>query len=230
MERYLIFDTETTGLPNNYKASFMDVDNWPRLTQLAFVVMDETGKIHSRFNCLIKPDGWTIPKTKFFTDNGMSTERNEKEGVPVGKAIFHFLRASAECDLFVSHNLAFDTPILRAEMFRKGVELSNKIPGYCTMKGTTKLVKAKTHAGRGKYPRLIELHRHLFGKGFEGQHDAFADVMATANCFIELKRRGLVRIKPKTQLNIDFTNIKRKNDIDYGKENRCSKMETEQFD
>ncbi len=32
---YLIFDTETTGLPKNYNAPLTDADNWPRLVQLA---------------------------------------------------------------------------------------------------------------------------------------------------------------------------------------------------
>jgi len=28
---FLIFDTETTGLPRNFKAPLTDFDNWPRL-------------------------------------------------------------------------------------------------------------------------------------------------------------------------------------------------------
>jgi hypothetical protein len=32
---YLIFDTETTGTPKNYKAPMKDIENWPRVIQLA---------------------------------------------------------------------------------------------------------------------------------------------------------------------------------------------------
>jgi DNA polymerase III subunit epsilon len=28
---YLFFDTETTGIPRNYKAPVADLQNWPRL-------------------------------------------------------------------------------------------------------------------------------------------------------------------------------------------------------
>ena len=35
MKNYLFFDTETTGLPRNYKAPSSDTRNWPRLVQLA---------------------------------------------------------------------------------------------------------------------------------------------------------------------------------------------------
>ena len=37
---YLIFDTETTGLPKNYNAPITDTDNWPRLVQLAWQLHD----------------------------------------------------------------------------------------------------------------------------------------------------------------------------------------------
>ncbi len=33
--KYLFFDTETTGVPKDYKAPSSDTDNWPRMVQLA---------------------------------------------------------------------------------------------------------------------------------------------------------------------------------------------------
>ncbi len=42
---YLFFDTETTGLPANYKAHFTDVHNWPRVVQLAWMLADDEGKV-----------------------------------------------------------------------------------------------------------------------------------------------------------------------------------------
>ncbi|PJB57251.1 MAG: 3'-5' exonuclease, partial [Bacteroidetes bacterium CG_4_9_14_3_um_filter_41_19] len=33
---FLIFDTETTGLPQRYDAPLTDFDNWPRMIQLAW--------------------------------------------------------------------------------------------------------------------------------------------------------------------------------------------------
>jgi DNA polymerase-3 subunit alpha len=37
---FLIYDTETTGLPKNYNAPLTDSDNWPRLVQLAWQLHD----------------------------------------------------------------------------------------------------------------------------------------------------------------------------------------------
>ena len=46
---YLFFDTETTGLPKRWNAPVTDVDNWPRLVQLAWITYDNQGnKLNSR--------------------------------------------------------------------------------------------------------------------------------------------------------------------------------------
>ena len=42
---FLIFDTETTGLPKNYNAPLSDSENWPRLVQLAFQMFDDKGNL-----------------------------------------------------------------------------------------------------------------------------------------------------------------------------------------
>ena len=38
---YLIFDTETTGLPKRWDAPITDTDNWPRCIQIAWQLHDE---------------------------------------------------------------------------------------------------------------------------------------------------------------------------------------------
>lgn len=49
--------------------------------------------------------------------------------------------------------------------------------------------------GRFKWPKLIELHRKLFGTGFDDAHDALADVKACGKCFFEMKRRGIIKLE-----------------------------------
>ena len=58
---YLIFDTETTGLPHNKTAPVEDLDNWPRLVQIAWQLHDHSGKLLSTGNHIVKPEGFTIP-------------------------------------------------------------------------------------------------------------------------------------------------------------------------
>ena len=52
---YLIFDTETTGLPQSYKAPLTDFDNWPRMVQIAWQMHDEKGTLIDVKNFIIQP-------------------------------------------------------------------------------------------------------------------------------------------------------------------------------
>jgi DNA polymerase-3 subunit alpha len=52
---YLFFDTETTGLPLDYKAPLSDSDNRPRMVQIAWVIYDDDFNLVKEQNYLIKP-------------------------------------------------------------------------------------------------------------------------------------------------------------------------------
>ena len=58
---YLFFDSETTGKPKRYDAPMTDVDNFPRLVQLGYIVMKD-GEVVKQDEFIVKPDGFTIPE------------------------------------------------------------------------------------------------------------------------------------------------------------------------
>jgi len=58
---FLIFDTETTGLPKNWKAPITDTSNWPRCIQIAWQLHDKYGNLKENKSFIIKPDGFDIP-------------------------------------------------------------------------------------------------------------------------------------------------------------------------
>jgi DNA polymerase III epsilon subunit-like protein len=190
---YLFFDTETTGLPINWKAPVSDVDNWPRVTQLAWQVYDEDGKlIRERCN-LIKPDGWEIPKEAFFIDNNMSTERCEREGVRMLDILEDFVEQVGNADYLIAHNMAFDDKVIGAEMIRANLAFGSEPKKVCTMQESIDFCKIPPFKwGNYKWPKLIELHEKLFNEGFDGAHDALADVKACARSFFELKKRSII--------------------------------------
>ena len=88
---YLIFDTETTGLPQNWKAPLADFDNWPRLVQLTWQVHDVEGKLIDVKNYIVKPEGFDIPFNASKI-HGISTERAEKEGMPLSEVLDIFMK------------------------------------------------------------------------------------------------------------------------------------------
>lgn len=194
---FLIFDTETTGLPKRYNARWNDFNNWPRMTQFAFLLMNQNGQELDKFEGLIKPEGWTIPKEQFFIDNNMTTERCEKYGIPIFEALRHFQSALKRCDYKVAHNISFDNAIVGSEIMRANIthELFQFKRGICTMSKTTAYCNIPFPNGRGtKWPKLEELHHKLFEVGFDGAHDALEDVRATGRCLIECINREIIKL------------------------------------
>ena len=192
MKKVLVFDVETNGLPKKYKAPMTDLDNWPRVAQMAWGVHDlETGETVFK-DSMVYPDGWEIPKEDFFIKNNMSTERCMEEGVELSHVLEEFIDDINQCDLLVAHNMTYDYNVVGSEMIRLGLKAKKKLPQYCTKDETTNLLKLPGQYGGYKWPKLEELHQFLFGKDFEGAHDALFDVKATLSCFQELNNRGLV--------------------------------------
>ncbi len=95
---YLIFDTETTGLPKNFNAPISDTDNWPRCIQIAWQLHDAMGNLVESQDYLIQPDGFNIP---FDAEkiHGISTELAEKEGIPLDKMLALLMKPWAKPNL-----------------------------------------------------------------------------------------------------------------------------------
>jgi len=189
---YLIFDTETTGLPQNYSAPLSDFDNWPRCVQLAWQIHDVSGKKISSGDYIIKPDGFTIPFNSEKV-HGISTKKAEKEGHPLDDVLQIFAEEVENAHFIIGHNLDFDLNIIGCEFLRRGI--GNSVPSKIhidTKDESTEFCALPGGRGRYKWPTLAELHDKLFGVGFEEAHNAAADVDATARCFLELVRLGVI--------------------------------------
>ena len=188
---FLFFDTETTGLPLVWRAPLEDLDNWPRLVQLAWLLTDENGKEVKSTNRIIKPEGFIIP-AEAAAVHGISTAQAKKEGILLNTALKEFSQAVDEAKILVAHNMSFDEKIMGAELLRK--KYQHKLferPKICTMLSSTDYCKIQNDFGY-KWPKLIELHQKLFDEEFENAHDALADVKACARCFFELIKQGII--------------------------------------
>jgi len=188
---YLFFDTETTGLPKNWKAPVTDLNNWPRLVQIAWVFTDKTGTVLDKSGYIIKPEGFTIP-IEASNVHRITNERANHEGVAIEKVLRLFNDYVAESDYIIAHNISFDEKIIGAEFIRKGISTNfNSKTKLCTMRSSTNFCKIPGPYGY-KWPKLSELHTKLFGMDFEEAHDAAADINATVKCFWEMRKRNLI--------------------------------------
>jgi len=199
---YLIFDTETTGIPRNKTAPISDLDNWPRLVQIAWQLHDERGKLISQQNFIVRPEGFDIPY-KAEQVHGISTKRALEEGHALKKVFDVFQEDLKRTAVLIGHNIEFDVNIIGAEFLRLQIETDYflKLDKIDTGISSTEFCQlAGGIGGKLKMPRLVELHEKLFGKPFEDAHDASYDVAATARCFFGLIRQSVVKPFDSTAL------------------------------
>ena len=187
---YLIFDTETTGLPKKWNAPVTDIDNWPRCVQLAWQVHDNLGNCIDNKDFLIKPDGYNIPYDSEKI-HGISTELAEKDGYNLLDVLKQFNEAVKESKFVIGHNVKFDLNIMGCEFHRANLQNNLDVANIldtCYEKTALLCMIPGGRGGKYKFPTLTELHSFLFSKPFAEAHNATADVEATARCFLELIR------------------------------------------
>ncbi|MBB5647799.1 DNA polymerase III subunit alpha [Pedobacter cryoconitis] len=185
---YLIFDTETTGLPANYNAPVSDTNNWPRCIQIAWQLHDALGNLVEHQDFLVRPDGFNIPYDAERI-HGISTELAAEQGIDIREALEKFNIALSKAKFVVGQNIGFDVNIMGSEFYRMGIEspmAQMPVLDTCTEVTANLLKIPGGRGGRFKLPTLTELHSYLFGVPFAEAHNATADVEATTRCFLQL--------------------------------------------
>lgn len=195
----LVFDTETTGLPD-FKARSADPIQ-PHLVQLALVFIADDGTEAEASCVVIKPNGWVI-SPEVAAIHGITQERAMDEGINEETATAMFVMAQARCSLRVAHNESFDRRIMRIAMTRVGLERDfieyiegrasfdtcRKAQPIVNLPPTDKMV-AKGMNGP-KPPKLEECIRHFFSEELPGAHDALVDARACGRIYHHLLSLG----------------------------------------
>lgn len=197
---YLFFDTETTGLPHRYDGAVSDINNWPRVVQLGFALY--VGEKLVEEHCMIvHPEDFTIPDEASRV-HGITQQVALKEGELITHVLATLLRYVQRADVLVAHNISFDVPVVLCELLRKnkrlpvyqGLRASKYFyqkPRFCTKEASTDFCQLPGRKGY-KWPKLDELHQKLFDRPVHNAHNALSDVRATASCFFEMKRQGII--------------------------------------
>lgn len=192
----LFFDTETTGLPNWHVPS--DDPSQPYIVQLAAMLTDDEEEEQSTLNCLIYPDGWTVPDD-VAEIHGITTERASAGGVPIDAAMTLFFSMVDRCSIVVAHGVSFDKRLVRiwqkrAKIGATGLDAWKQHPSFCTMQKATPICRIPPTdrmmaSGRKtfKTPTLGEAYEHFTGEKLEGAHDALVDMRACARVYFHLK-------------------------------------------
>lgn len=191
----LHYDTETTGFLNK-KLPLHDPSQ-PRIVQLGAILDSDDGREIMRFDVIIAhadlPQSVSDSWLKAQEIHGVSEEFARQVGVNEQTAIHLFLDMLEVSDVVVGQNIkGFDNELVTAVVRRvTGDFTANPFANkqiFDTMLAGQPLCRLPWRGGGFKKPNLTELHKHLFGEGFEGAHTAISDVLAARRCFYELQR------------------------------------------
>ena len=192
--KILIFDTETTGLPNWRAKGPQWYKSWPYIVQLSWILYNVDKNTFVKGDYIIKlPLNITIPNDSIKI-HGITNKIMNTQGVDFMKALTHFLIHLHNADFIVAHNLDFDKKMLLAEFERRDmINHFDVIKGvdYCTMRNSEELcgltkISPVTGLRYSKFPRLSELHYCLFKERLVNLHNSYNDVLACLRCYYKL--------------------------------------------
>jgi len=207
--KVLIFDTETTGLPQTKNINQDSLDKWPHIVQFSYIIFDnDTNSFDLSRDFIIRMDpGILIPK-EASNIHGISDQMSQEKGVHIEEVLNQFFYHLRQVDLLVGHNVSFDINMIYVELLRViyfktyALEhisayksdlhfLTNFKNIYCTMQESIELCNIKVTNKYGKeyskFPKLSELHEKLFQVVPQNLHNSFVDILATLRCFMMLK-------------------------------------------
>jgi DNA polymerase III epsilon subunit-like protein len=192
--KVLVFDTETTGLPTERNPSVNDVEKWPYIIQLSFILYDtETIDIIVCKDHIIRLDDSVYISPESIKVHGITRSQSMRKGIPLMEALNDFNNALKQADWVVGHNISFDKRMIMAESNRLKIpqhftyEHGKGKKEFCTMTNAVKMCKieAISRTGRSyyKYPKLHEVHEYLFQTTPTGLHDSMGDVLVCMRCY-----------------------------------------------
>ena len=169
--RYIIFDTETTGL---LKPSAMVLEQQPKIIELGAVYI-KNKKIINELTQLINPNESLPVKIINITgikDEDLIGKPTFKEYLPI---LFEFFK---DADVLICHNAPFDVGMLKVELRRSEFNLFEWPKNIiCTIQ--------EYKSRMGKWPKMTELYLNIMGKPLEQSHRALDDCKALYEILIK---------------------------------------------
>lgn len=207
--RVLVFDTETTGLPETKIINPDTLKLWPHIVEFSYIIYDtDENDIVETFDTIIKVKEDVIIPDESIKFHRITNKISAEDGRDIDIVLNNFFHHLQNVDLLVGHNITFDINMVTIELLRiinddtivkkEKMEhkqnlhfLTNFKYIYCTLKESIVLCNIKSVNKFGKeyikFPRLNELHEKLFESTPNKLHNSFNDILVTLRCFMKLK-------------------------------------------
>jgi DNA polymerase III epsilon subunit-like protein len=189
---YLVFDTETTGLPQfeRHRRGFPPPSAFARydcsrVVSIAWMLVRATDHVVVwEDKGLVRPEGFDIP-AQATAIHGITTARALAEGEPFDDIMRRF--STCLSGEVVGHNVDFDVHVLGAELARRGAKWAECLARLLKAKRTCTMAMAKNVLDLAANPKLGVLHRLLFDEPPAGPlHDAQVDTLACFRCLVQM--------------------------------------------
>ena len=252
--KVLIFDTETTGLIENYGASLYEPHKYPYVVQLSWLLFDtDTHIIVNVCDYILKLPNHIKISEESSKIHGITNDMCAKKGEEAKKVLKLFASDLKQADRCICHNTRFDKRMMRIEFIRNKMTdfiYKGKHDWYCTMYNSVDICKIprydryiharqmlekckKTFDDRYKLavrvtymdeldsliedlkanekvkykpPKLIELHKFLFGNEPNNLHNSMIDVYVCFRCYYKMEHNADI-IKMYPELNKHYKEI-----------------------
>lgn len=199
----LVFDTETTGLPEGRNPSIKETKKWPHMIQLSYIMYDtKKNKILECVDEIVKLPSDVNISEESITLHGISRDISNTKGKSVVYILNQFNKCLKTADKVVGHNISFDKRIIMVESIRNRMSQyftkdGVRKPEYCTMKCSVDLCKIEA-VGRGgekyfKYPNLGELYKKLFNTTVKNVHNSMIDIILCLRCYCKMEYRNDIK-------------------------------------
>jgi len=181
--KLLFIDTETSGLPKDWKAPTTDVENWPRVIEFACIAVEVGNPSATHEHSAIMTCDFLIPEAASKV-HGITDKIVKAEGLDRTEQLNLLFSNMKQADFICGHNVSYDKNCLDAEFHRLGFTVP-EWKTFCTMLSTQKLF--------GKWPKLEQLFAFCKGYPMPEAHRALADIRATLDCAMYLNAHGLLK-------------------------------------
>jgi len=207
--KFLVFDTETTGLPQSKFISPSTLNLWPYIVQFSYIIYDSSFNdiVESKDYIIKVPENVIIPNESSKI-HGITNDISNEKGVDINDVFIEFFKHLKNVDTLIGHNIQFDINMIKIELLRiinnelyspNQIKLHKHnlhyITNYqnitCTLKDSITFCNIQLMDKFGnpflKYPKLVELHEKLFNTIPNNLHNSFNDILVTLRCFMKLK-------------------------------------------
>lgn len=189
--KVLVIDTETTGLPESGKPSIYEVEKWPYIIQLSYILYDTLiNECIEKYDQVIKLPGHVEVSLKSYEIHKISKEHSNVYGENILTALHMLNQAIIKADTVVGHNISFDKQVIIVEHIRN--QIKSNFPSkttFCTMKCYKSFCNIQKYSKNMrsyiKFPTLAELYEVLFHTHPTNLHNSYNDVLVCLRCYIK---------------------------------------------